>query len=232
MNNLLGYNFPSGAFMSAAGAVTPNSRPSTGFGSGNNGSGGNDDSAIIYSLPKFTVEDELLERSTLTPNEIVTVESDLMGLTSSMCSMNVGASGSAQNLQQHNVRPRRQRGRMRSDSIEEEEHQLHRLQIELDRFPSPEKVAYIKACSVPFTLPTGEQSCRAEALGINQMGRRRHWAYLESCDFDAVTAARRIVHYWEERLEVFGSDRAFLSMTLHGVSGRCMVFAYSKESMF
>ena len=88
---------------------------------------------------------------------------------------------------------------------------LHNLQTELDAIPTGEKVAYLLAIGP-------DRPCRAEATGRSAQGRNRHMAYLEGCNFDARAAARKIVQYWAERLELFGPTKAFERMSLHGVS--------------
>lgn len=131
----------------------------------------------IHQLPTFTVEDEHREISSLTPHEILSVESDLIGTSSHNTDL---------------IKIRRLSGRDHVD--------LNLLQQALDRIPPADKGSYLHACSTP--------TCRDEALGRNAMGRNRHMAFMERYGFDATVAARKIVQYWEERLGLFGMQRA------------------------
>jgi hypothetical protein len=71
----------------------------------------------------------------------------------------------------------------------------------LESIPVAEKLYYIEALErCPLVVQQESNALR----------------FLRSVDFDAALASKRLVAYWEKRVEVFGSDRAFLPMTLDG----------------
>eukprot|EP00562_Extubocellulus_spinifer_P005830 CAMPEP_0178520230 /NCGR_PEP_ID=MMETSP0696-20121128/27284_1 /TAXON_ID=265572 /ORGANISM="Extubocellulus spinifer, Strain CCMP396" /LENGTH=562 /DNA_ID=CAMNT_0020151055 /DNA_START=4 /DNA_END=1692 /DNA_ORIENTATION=- len=78
---------------------------------------------------------------------------------------------------------------------------LRDLDSEINRIDSQDKMAYQWAVD----------RCPKEARS-----KRRREAFLEREGLNAKLAAQRMVRYWEERHVLFGPDRCFLPMTLHG----------------
>ena len=201
----------------------------------------------IHNLPTFTAEDERRELSNLTPEDILQLRRDMLGLTNHLGGMGLASSAGASSsstaggsgaMAASSASPamgglgaalsmaagtattntNSPTGREGMDSLLRRrerqiraEADLQNLQSELDAIPTGEKVAYLLAIGP-------DKPCHAEATGRNAQGRNRHMAYLEVCNFDARAAARKIVQYWTERLELFGPAKAFERMSLHGVS--------------
>lgn len=222
-----------------------------------------DDDEDIHNLPTFTAEDERRELSNLTPEDILQLRRDMLGLTnhlggiglasspppaaaalgaalgaspspslsqaaaaaaSSAASPAVGGglgaalsmaaaadtttTGSTAGSSREGMDSLLRRGERQIRA----EADMQNLQTELDAIPpGPDKVAYLLAIGP-------DKPCHAEATGRTVQGRNRHLAYLEGCNFDAKAAARKIVQYWTERLELFGPAKAFERMSLRGVS--------------
>ena len=195
--------------------------------------------------PRFTVEEERRELATLSIDEIISVEKDLRGVQANFGGMKHSSSSSSssslssppQKLQQQQQQPsssrssnssppqakkKKKRGRIPhttssslssssknkgcqapppDDAVEATDADIQRLDIELTKIDPSLKDAYLQACL----------QCPAE---VNSRDRKA--AFLEREDLNAQRAALRLVAYWQLRLDTFGSQRAFLPMTIDG----------------
>ena len=191
------------------------------------------------SAPRFTVEEERRELATLSIDEIISVEKDLRGVQANFGGMSLSSSGLTPRttLQQQpevvgessSLPPqptKKKRGRVAQapssssfsssssknkkkgdqppppdDAVEATDADILLLDTELNKIDPSLKGAYLQACL----------QCPAE---VNSRDRKA--AFLEREDLDASRAALRLVAYWQLRLSTFGSDRAFLPMTVDG----------------
>eukprot|EP00521_Asterionellopsis_glacialis_P017025 CAMPEP_0195308610 /NCGR_PEP_ID=MMETSP0707-20130614/38318_1 /TAXON_ID=33640 /ORGANISM="Asterionellopsis glacialis, Strain CCMP134" /LENGTH=309 /DNA_ID=CAMNT_0040372889 /DNA_START=88 /DNA_END=1017 /DNA_ORIENTATION=+ len=93
-----------------------------------------------------------------------------------------------------------------SDNIfneREDERELffRRMEEELEKIPLSEKIAYEQALVHIPELVESESS---------------HLLFLRKHNFDVTAAAWNLVSYWTQRVKVFGSEKAFLPMTIRG----------------
>ena len=75
------------------------------------------------------------------------------------------------------------------------------IQEALDALPLGLKTDYMRACEISPDLVERESP---------------FIRFLRVSEWDAWMAAERLVNYWKVRVKIFGSDRAFLPMTLDG----------------
>ena len=166
---------------------------------------------VLAEAQAFTPQDEQRELESLTLQERMAVESDLLGITASVSNMTVRASsaasgnvsdmgGIAAGILEH-ASFRGPDDQMQSKSNQEGwATTLHRLEQEIASLPTSETDAYRRA----------QRQCP------NEVSDRRKMAFVEYDNGSVKEAAVRICEYWGERLSAFGPDRAFLPMTLAG----------------
>lgn len=143
----------------------------------------------------FSVEKEQAEIESLTVDEILDAERDLTGLSRGMDKMSL-------QQQQGNVKVQDNttaRAQIHEDPVATPA-DLAALELALLALPPETKRYYLEACV----------RCPAEITD------ERKAAFLETEQLDATAAATRLCTYWTVRVETFGSDLAYLPMTLNG----------------
>ena len=143
---------------------------------GTNARAGFDDDCL-EACPRISPQDESAELQSLTIPEIMQITSDLTGVH-----ITEGGGGITTN-------------------VEFRQHIIRRLDDELRRIPSTDKLAYY--CAIESSCP--------DAISIE-----RKLAFVEYNNGSIPRAAKQIVSYWQGRLEVFGAERAYLPMALSG----------------
>ena len=139
----------------------------------------------------FTPQDEQKELAELTITDIVDIQSDLTGGT-------LGTEGLS--IKDGSDRRRTALTTMTSELSSLSSAALSLLEHEMFRLPATQTASY---------------RCAAVECP-DQVSEERKMAFLEYENGNAVLAAKRLAKYWEIRLEVFGSDRCYLPMTLTG----------------
>ena len=171
---------------------------------------------IDQSIPPFTLEDERRELTTMSIDEIISVEKDLRGLQANLGIMSL-SSDPTQREGKVSPPTAKKKKRCRAatppskkkgcpppppdDAVEATDADILRLDAELNTIDPSYKDAYLHACL----------HCPSE---VNRRDRKA--AFLEREGLNASRAALRLVAYWELRLSTFGTDRAFLPMTIDG----------------
>lgn len=161
--------------------------------------GGKDDELEppVDQQPRFTQDDERRELASLTIDDIYKIQADLMGIETIAGRLSgLGLGGSAPNC---NISSPQHSSTARTMSPKEQELLLS-LEIELNKIPASKKAAYSQAT----------MKCPDEVSDIKRL------AFVEREEGDVSKAALRLVKYWAFRLELFGHDRCYLSMTLLG----------------
>ena len=82
-------------------------------------------------------------------------------------------------------------------------------------------------CEALLAIPDEEKAAYLEALEIAPLLVERESdpvAFLRCEKYDAVSAARRLVVYWDIRKKTFGAERAFLPMTQSGAMAADMEY--------
>ena len=178
-----------------------------------NGDVGATATADMEGAQAFTPQDEQRELDSLTLQERMAIQSDLLGITTGVSNLAVRASsaatgnvsdmgGIAAGILEHasfggpdDHMP--STGKSNQDGWATT---LHRLEQEIAALPTNQTGAYRRA----------QRECPDE------VSDRRKMAFVEFDNGSVKEAAVRLCKYWEERLSAFGPDRAFLPMTLAG----------------
>jgi len=141
---------------------------------------------VLAEARAFTLQDEQRELNSLTLQERLALQSDLLGITA-------GVSGLAVSSQQQGEGGCNDADGGRAAT-------LRRLEEELAALPGRQTKAYR----------------RAQRVCPDDVSDRRKMAFVEYDNGSVREAAARLALYWEERAAAFGPDRAFLPMTLAG----------------
>ena len=136
-----------------------------------------DENDCLEACPRMSPQDESAELQSLTIPDIMQITSDLTGAHIT------------------------QDGNGITTNVEFRQHIIRRLDDELRRIPSTDKLAYY--CAIEASCP--------DATNIE-----RKLAFVEYNNGSIPRAAKQIVSYWQGRLEVFGAERAYLPMALSG----------------
>lgn len=136
--------------------------------------------------PVFTAQDEQQERASLSLPDIVSVQSDVTGITLGVAGLKLQPHPHPQQQQQQPQQP-----------PQHVADQLADLDDALVRLPPSQTAAYRQARNGHPHLVSDE----------------RRLQFLECEGGDPAAAARRLAAYWTRRLEVFGPARSFLPMT-------------------
>ena len=150
----------------------------------------------------FSIEMERAEIESLTVDEILDAERDLTGLSSGLEQMSLHQRNDQKELispNTHDATNIATRAQIHEDPISSSA-DLAALDLALLVLPPERKRYYLEACVL----------CPAE------VSDERKGAFLETDQLDASAAASRLCTYWTVRVETFGTDLAFLPMTLHG----------------
>jgi len=92
---------------------------------------------------------------------------------------------------------------------------LSAMEKELDCIPTESKRSYLEALrQCPYELNANKRA-----------------AFLHREDFDAAAAAKRLVRYWEKKLELFGPERCYVPLTLERSMGDKEVVVLSNGVM-
>jgi len=165
-----------------------------------------------FSVPAFTPEDEERERQSLTEDERRKIVADLCGLADDMAGLRVSntarSGGSAVDT---NPSSPSQQPTLRTPA--ELERNMNLLNAELDGIPHHQKEAYLLALlQCPDQVFGG---WRGEVI-VEMQQQHQQDGTGRGKVFDAKTMAKKLVDYWQRRLEAFGEDLAFKPMTLAG----------------
>mmetsp|Transcript_13871 Transcript_13871/g.39865 ORF Transcript_13871/g.39865 Transcript_13871/m.39865 type:complete len:609 (-) Transcript_13871:42-1868(-) len=179
---------------------------------------------ILAEAAAFTPQDEQRELDSLTLQERMELQFDLLGITTGVSSLAVASSaavgnirdmggvaagivertlsaqdGSGMNMmmaeQPNNSNADRSSGQQAGCATT-----LYRLEQEIAALPARQTEAYRRA----------QRQCPDEVC------HRRKMVFVEYDSGSVAEAAAHLALYWEERLAAFGPDRAFLPMTLAG----------------
>ena len=170
--------------------------------------------ANLEQTPAFTHDDENRERTTLTVQEILSIESDLHGITAGVAGLSVGGPLPSSSCSDANT-------------YGEQSHKQDVSSILADEHTSPEVRAQLTAASASSIralddalaqLPQPQTLAYYEALlrCPEEITPEIKLQFLQREDFNAQLAAVRLALHWRLRLEYFTPHRAFLSMTLAG----------------
>ena len=163
--------------------------------------GEHDGSAETDADPVFTFQDEEREIASLTMNDMVKINADLLGVTADCSRLNLGGGGAG----------RAESGTdsfatQSSDSVTyDPETTLSRLELELNLLSTEQTSAYRRA----------EVECPA------QVSDERKMAFVERESGDVALAASRLARHWKFRLAHFGGDKCFQPLTLAGAMIEC-----------
>lgn len=147
-----------------------------------------------YTAPRVTAEQEEREREGLSIDEKNHAMADMYGESVA----DGKAVAKATSIDNTNRRTSPQKKGEISNSTQEQKQELQKA---LSSIPVEEKAAYTEAVSmVPNLVQT-------------ESGEER---FLRIADFHAEIAAASLVEYWRLRKDLFGSDKAFLPMTMTG----------------
>ena len=150
----------------------------------------------------FSIEKEQAEIKSLTVDEILDAERDLTGLSTGVNRMTL--QGQGQEEPAFDANNATSIGTSTNAQIHEDpvatSTDLAALELALLSLPPETKRYYLEACV----------RCPAEVTD------ERKAAFLETDQLDASAAAIRLCTYWSERVATFGTDLAYLPMTLHG----------------
>ena len=150
----------------------------------------------------FSIEKEQAEIESLTVDEILDAERDLMGLSTGMNQMTLQGQGQEKPTFDAN------KVTSTSTSTNAQIHEdpiatstdLAALEVALLALPPENKRYYLEAC---VRCP-------------NEVADERKAAFLETDQLDASAAALRLCTYWSVRVATFGDTLAYLPMTLDG----------------
>ena len=173
----------------------------------------------LAEVPAFTPQDEQRELDSLTLQERMELQSDLLGITTGVSSLAVASSAAvgtisdmgslATGIVQRSLEATAGQDFNVAMSTNEQPNQgnsagwattLSRLEQEMAALPIRQTESYRRA----------QHQCPDE------VSDRRKMAFVEYDNGSVAEAAARLALYWEERLSAFGPDRAFLPMTLAG----------------
>ena len=171
---------------------------------------------VLAEAQAFTPQDEQRELDSLTLQERMAVQSDLLGITTGVSNMTVRASsaaagnvsdmgGIAAGILEHASFGNNMGDFPDAPTKVGSNHDgwattLLRLEREIAALPDRQTDAYRQA----------QRQCPDE------ISDRRKMAFVEYDNGSVAEAAIRMCKYWEQRLSAFGSERAFLPMTLAG----------------
>ena len=168
---------------------------------------------VLAEAQAFTPQDEQRELDSLTLQERMAIQSDLLGITTGVSNLAVRASsaatgnvsdmgGIAAGILEHASfgDPDDHVPSTRKSNQDGWATTLHRLEQEIAALPTRQTESYRRA----------QRECPDE------VSDRRKMAFVEYDNGSVKEAAVRLCKYWEERLSAFGPDRAFLPMTLAG----------------
>jgi len=154
---------------------------------GRNNDDEDDDAQIPVDMePAYTPQDEQRDLASLTIADMVKVQSDLTGITLGMFDLRVDQMAAE--------------AEATAASANSMSEALYLLDLELAKLPAAQTEVYRRALKDYPHLVTDE----------------RRMQFLECEEFDAALAARRLAKHWKLRMELFGSDRCFLPMTMAG----------------
>ena len=178
--------------------------------------------ALLAEVPAFTPQDEHEQREldSLTLQERMEWQSDLLGITTGVSSLAVASSAAVGNISDMGslataivrrsfAATAGQQDFNAAVSSNEQPNQgnnigwattLSRLEQEMAALPTQQTEAYRRA----------QHQCPDE------VSDRRKMVFVEYNNGSVAEAAARLALYWKERLSAFGHDRAFLPMTLAG----------------
>ena len=165
----------------------------------------------LAEVPAFTPQDEQRELDSLTLQERMELQSDLLGITTGVSSLAVASSAAVGNISDMDSLAAATAGQNFNVAVSSDEQPnqgnsagwattLSRLEQEMAALPIRQTESYRRA----------QHQCPDE------VSDRRKMAFVEYDNGSVAEAAARLALYWEERLSAFGPDRAFLPMTLAG----------------
>ena len=158
--------------------------------------GEHDGSAETDADPVFTFQDEEREIASLTMNDMVKINADLLGVTADCSRLNLGGGGAGCAESGTDSFATQS-----SDSVTyDPETTLSRLELELNLLSTEQTSAYRRA----------EVECPA------QVSDERKMAFVERESGDVALAASRLARHWKFRLAHFGGDKCFQPLTLAG----------------
>lgn len=148
----------------------------------------------LRTVPAFTAEEEKRDIESLSLADLARVQSDLVGLTSLLQPLGPSSSGVAGAAATTNIDGN---GPTHGSDINSS---ITSLEAELHRLPQADSEAYYQAV----------EKCP------DQVDYKRKLVFLDASRNDVQAAASKLAEYWKTRVEVFGTERAYLPMTLTG----------------
>ena len=156
--------------------------------------------------PVFTAQDDARDLASLTFQDLVTLQEDLLGMSlnpAAAAAVTTGAPASARTVTTSSSTTAPSATLNNVDTNEngvELESSLQLLEDEISRLPSDRTAAYRRAKEMcPFELT-----------------HDRKRAFIERENGNIARAARRMARYWQMRLDLFGEFKAYVPMTLAG----------------